>query len=114
VTIQSTGDDVRLVSGAGNATWTWYVTPKTTAPIELRLAFYNVLTVDGVTGETDGPVYTDTFQINASAAQRARAALIDLQPYYAIVAGFITTFGGLFLWLKPWLSRRRASGPEAK
>jgi len=113
VDIQAPHEPIRLVSDAGNATWTWYVTPKTTQAIELRLSFYNVVKVEGVAGETDGPTYTDMFVINATAAQKIKAFVADAQPYYAMIAGFFTTLSGIAIWVRGWRAKRSNQAPIA-
>ena len=82
------GSAVKDLSPAANATWTWYVTPKTLDEVTLTLTIFNNVVIDGQEVELEGPAYVDTFTINASLWERWKDSLTS-------VWGIILGIGGL-------------------
>jgi hypothetical protein len=107
VDISTSDPDIKVVSPSANATWSWYVTPKTTDPITLTLDIYNETTVDGATVELDGPAYADSFTVNTSWLDRIVLWGQRIKPIWLGAVAVLTALGGALVWLRNW--RKKAS-----
>lgn len=102
----------RDVTRAGNATWTWYVTPKTLDEVTLTLTLYNEVEIDGKPVTIEGPAYQDRFTIRASTWDRWSGFLdgfwVKLGAAVTLVAGLV----GIWYQLREMRARGKGPAPE--
>ena len=82
------------VGVASNATWEWYVTPKSADDIDLELDLYNIVTIDGQEHQLDGPAYRDRFVVKADWMDRFMLWLGRTDPIWKWIALIAGVLGG--------------------
>jgi hypothetical protein len=104
------GSAVKDLSSAANATYTWYVTPKTLDKVTLTLTIFNNVVIDGQEVELEGPAYVDTFTINASLWERWKDSLTSVWGIILGIgglAGLVTAAIELLKWQRERIASRK-------
>ncbi len=99
----------RDVTRAGNATWTWYVTPKTLDEVTLTLTLYNEVEIDGKPVRIEREAYHDRFTIRASTWDRWSGFLDGF--WVKLVAAVTLVAGLVGIWYQLREMRAKGKGP---
>lgn len=113
VSIDGDGSNVKFVSDAGNAKWTWRIVPRTLRPIDLDLKFFNQIQKDGQLFELPGPSYQTTIRVVPNWTARIQDWSDENQGLLAILAILVpVATGGFGFFVGRWWEGR-GGGPSS-